>query len=89
MELSDEKVLETLLQSWEREQIKKAGRPAGARKRPVLPESAPRAARRRCRCAKCGTCLDEARWERIFQEKFADPDYYTPKPIAFLSSLSR
>ena len=33
--------------------------------------------RRRCRCGRCHQCLDNARWERIFTEKFADPDYYT------------
>jgi hypothetical protein len=29
-----------------------------------------------CRCKQCAACLDDARWERIFQEKFADPSYY-------------
>jgi hypothetical protein len=29
-----------------------------------------------CRCKRCAACLDDARWERIFQEKFADPSYY-------------
>jgi hypothetical protein len=33
--------------------------------------------RPRCRCGRCRQCLDGARWERIFAEKFADPDYYT------------
>lgn len=31
---------------------------------------------KRCRCGKCPACTENARWERIFQEKFADPDYY-------------
>ena len=34
---------------------------------------------RRCTCRKCSSCLDEARWERIFQEKFADPMYYSKR----------
>ena len=29
-----------------------------------------------CHCGDCATCLDNARWERIFREKFADPSYY-------------
>ena len=29
-----------------------------------------------CRCRQCAACMDEARWERIFREKFADPLYY-------------
>jgi hypothetical protein len=28
----------------------------------------------------CPTCEENARWERIFQTKFADPSYYT-RPI--------
>jgi hypothetical protein len=30
--------------------------------------------------------VDNARWERIFQEKFADPNYYA-KPLRRDSSL--
>lgn len=30
----------------------------------------------RCQCGQCRTCLENARWERIFQEKFANSDYY-------------
>ena len=32
--------------------------------------------RRDCRCKTCAACIDNARWERIFLEKFADPLYY-------------
>jgi hypothetical protein len=32
--------------------------------------------RRRCQCGQCRGCLDNARWERIYNEKFADPNYY-------------
>jgi hypothetical protein len=31
---------------------------------------------RRCDCGQCTRCLEDARWERIFQERFADPAYY-------------
>src|SRR5688572_25768048 len=33
---------------------------------------------RRCVCGKCATCIDNERWERIFQEKFGqqERDYY-------------
>lgn len=30
----------------------------------------------RCSCGVCNTCEENARWERIFESKFADPDYY-------------
>jgi hypothetical protein len=41
----------------------------------------------RCRCGQCRQCLDNARWERIFNEKFADPYYYDPRPVRHASSL--
>jgi hypothetical protein len=33
---------------------------------------------RRCVCGKCASCVDNDRWERIFQEKFGqqERDYY-------------
>jgi len=30
----------------------------------------------RCHCGQCRNCQENARWERIFQEKFANSDYY-------------
>jgi len=36
---------------------------------------------RRCRCGECVSCKDNARWERIFAEKFADPTYYSSLAI--------
>ncbi len=36
--------------------------------------------RRCCLKGDCPTCLDNARWERVFREKFADPFYYSRKP---------
>ena len=29
-----------------------------------------------CRCGVCPSCLENQKWERIFRDKFADPDYY-------------
>ncbi len=42
---------------------------------------------RRCKCGNCSTCLENARWDKIFNEKFADPNYYKPKPVRHTSSL--
>src|SRR5262249_708953 len=36
-----------------------------------------RRAAQRCQCGQCPACEENARWERIFNEKFADPDYYS------------
>ena len=43
----------------------------------------------RCDCGKCKACEDNARWERIFNEKFADPDYYTTRHLTLGSSLAK
>ena len=42
----------------------------------------------RCQCGQCHQCLENARWERIFAEKFADPNYYTRLPVRGSSPLS-
>ena len=42
----------------------------------------------RCGCGVCTTCQDNARWERVFNEKFADPLYYLPREIKRGSSLA-
>jgi hypothetical protein len=59
------------------------------------PQAAPRtrlsartARRRRCHCGGCFTCQENARWDKIFNEKFADPNYYKPQPVRHTSSLS-
>src|SRR5689334_17683785 len=41
----------------------------------------------RCRCGSCARCVDDAKWERVFNEKFADPDYYKARPVPQGSSL--
>jgi len=62
------------------------GAPQPARRAAAAPHHAdplpqaplPRARRSagRCHCGQCRNCLENARWERIFQEKFANADYY-------------
>jgi hypothetical protein len=42
---------------------------------------------KRCRCGTCPRCREEARWDRIFNERFADPNYYKERPTYFGSSL--
>lgn len=50
-------------------------------------EAAPRRGRH-CACGTCRLCLDNARWERIFSEKFADPTYYGGVSVRHNSSLA-
>jgi hypothetical protein len=52
---------------------------AAARRRSTPP--------RRCSCGLCYTCRENARWEQIFQEKFADPTYYQRGLVSFESPL--
>ena len=45
--------------------------------------------KRQCRCGTCGPCRENARWEAIFRQKFADPDYYSSSlPVRYGSPLN-
>jgi hypothetical protein len=41
-----------------------------------------------CSCGVCVRCRDNAKWNRIFDEKFADPSYYAGISVRHNSSLS-
>lgn len=43
---------------------------------------------RRCTCGKCRACIDNARWESVYQEKFADPFYYALREPKQTSALN-
>ena len=88
MELADPRMLEELMATHAR--ISGARQPR--RKRSVPPAAPGMSAThgprvKRCRCGVCTRCMEEARWERIFNERFADPDYYKTRPTHFGSSL--
>ena len=85
MQLSTPQTIEALLAS--------VGQPVrGARHRdPAAVNPKPVRVHQASRCASgctCRTCTDNARWERIFQEKFADPGYYSNPTTRNGSSLS-
>ena len=40
------------------------------------------------KCETCARCLDNAKWDRVFNEKFADPNYYKGSQTRKGSSLS-
>ena len=42
----------------------------------------------RCTCGRCRSCADNARWEAVFQRKFADPHYYSLREPRQGSSLN-
>jgi len=44
--------------------------------------------RQHCRCGACKWCIDNARWDRIFNEKFVDHTYYATLPMRRSSSLA-
>ena len=56
--------------------------------KPRRTETVRRNKRRPCKCGKCRTCLDNARWESVFQRKFADPFYYSLREPKQGSSLN-
>lgn len=43
-----------------------------------------------CATGKCGRCMAcHERWERIFREKFEDPDYYLRRAPRIGSTLGK
>jgi hypothetical protein len=85
MQLGNPQTIQELLAS--------IGQPVrGSRRRaPVAVTIKPVRAHKISRCPRgctCRTCSDNARWERIFQEKFADPGYYSNPTTRNGSSLS-
>ena len=44
--------------------------------------------RRACGCGSCRACIDNARWERIFNEKFVDVEYYGGLRLSRVSPLA-
>jgi hypothetical protein len=85
MELADPRMLAELLATHAK---MSRGRPAHKKQAVQLNATAPRGPKvKRCHCGVCPRCQEEARWNRIFQERFADPDYYKDRPARFGSSM--
>lgn len=85
MELTDARLVAELL---ELHQQVHRGRPSHRKQISSAKVSmAPCPKVKRCHCGVCPRCREEARWNRIFDERFADPDYYKERPTPFGSSL--
>lgn len=81
MELSSRETLRVLMQRcgnpaevWVRRSSRNAAKPSSNSRK------------MRCKCGQCRQCLEDARWERIFAEKFADPTYYTRSVATHMAS---
>ena len=83
MELSDPKTIAELLSAPDSAMRPEPANPTGSNS----PKRHRGVKLSRCKCAACPRCRENARWERIFQEKFADPDYYAPRPVRHGSPL--
>lgn len=55
---------------------------------PAQPVRLPEPSLRCCRCGVCRVCQDNARWERVFREKFADLEYYSGLRVSQRSPLA-
>ncbi|HEX3747667.1 MAG TPA: hypothetical protein VHW09_27215 [Bryobacteraceae bacterium] len=86
MELADIRDIELLTETYKK---KRDPRPVMTKNAAPGRYEAPRHKSRRCECGTCGTCRDNARWERIFTEKFADPAYYGGLAIRHESPIHR
>jgi hypothetical protein len=84
MELADPREIEAL-----RDVHRKLGRRNPMRRDAFTenPNQPPAPKAKRCHCGICATCRENARWERIYSEKFADPDYYKDRYVRHSSSL--
>ena len=83
MELSSPESIRVLMKAYGNPKPVQCRRGAQDASRPASKDR-----RMRCKCGQCRQCLDNARWERIFTEKFADPNYYTPRVIRIASPLT-
>jgi hypothetical protein len=81
VELTDPKVIEALMNA-----VARRKQARHSRKAEFVENTSER--RTRCSCGNCATCSDNARWEAIFNAKFADPDYYKARPLRSGSSLN-
>lgn len=64
-------------------------RPPKGEKAFAKPVGLPKRLRRQgCGCGACQSCLENARWEKIFNERFADHSYYRNRGPQFSSPLS-
>jgi hypothetical protein len=83
MELTSAETIRALMQG--------SGNPTPVRVRRGALDAAQPASKDRkmcCKCDQCQQCLEDARWERIFAEKFADPNYYTRRITHIASPLT-
>jgi hypothetical protein len=85
MQLGTTQTIEALLAS--------IGQPARTQRHRVQAQVPTRMSRpsRAPKCARgctCRTCSDNERWDRIFREKFADPNYYSDPITRNGSSLA-
>ena len=80
MELSDPKIIDALRSAVEKRRETRQSRQVKLGETNIE-------RRKRCSCGVCPMCVDNARWEAIFNEKFADPDYYKSRPVRSGSSL--
>jgi hypothetical protein len=92
MELADPRLLRQLTETYKRGEARhrRASCPqiGTSRTLDLHVYQAPLGNSRRCRCGECFSCKENARWERIFAEKFADPHYYTGAIVRHGSPIS-
>ncbi len=62
--------------------------PAPAPLRIAAPSPSRPQRRQYCKCGRCKWCLDNVRWDRIYNEKFANPTYYGGIVVRHNSSLA-
>jgi hypothetical protein len=86
MELTDAQTINFLIES-QVPRRQSASIVRGARLAATSYPSSKTSPSRQCKCGRCHDCSDNARWERIFNDKFADPNYYCGLVVRYGSPL--
>ena len=79
VELTDANIIEALMAEFPHHHY---------RKPEPIRQAVCRKSKARCQCGMCPRCLDNLKWETIFDQKFADHDYYKPRPVSHCSALN-
>jgi hypothetical protein len=84
MELADSTAV---MQSEQAPTVRAQAISASVTPKPIRKKGLPNSGKR-CTCGNCNRCLNDAKWERIFREKFLDPNYYAARLPRSSSPLS-
>ena len=88
MELSSPATIQLLMQDCRKPAVRRNRGEGQVDRSPCYTVRSTVRGRSRCKCGQCSQCRDDARWDRIFAEKFEDPEYYSRPVVRIASPLT-